>query len=437
MSFRLATYLAVLALLTLPATAARAVNVSEPTQVEQYMLELINRARANPAAEAERFNIDLNEGLPPGTISITPKQPVAFNFNLIDSARDHSQWMLDEDLFQHAGAGGSTPSQRAAAHGYTLNAPWGVGENLAWQGVTNSLPDVVQTTSALHAGLFVDEGIADRGHRTNLLAGGYREIGIGILTGTFRQDFRDYNSVMISADFAYRAGDPFLTGVVFNDLDQDDFYTPNGEGYGNIAIHAQNIITGATYDTSTFATGGYSLQLPAGTYRVTFGGEQLLDTTYLDVAIGTQNIKLDVIDSDALRPYSNTANPLDVNVNGQVDVQDIGLLVDELNRRGPQVLSSPIGTASPLLLFDVNRDNQFTSADILPIIDEINRNSVIQTLGSLQANGVTLAGGGLLSYVESSEFSAVPEPASLSLAAAALLMFVALAVRKTATVARR
>jgi uncharacterized protein YkwD len=393
---------------------ARTALASEPTEVEQYLLELINRARANPEAEADRYNIDLNEGLPAGTISTTPKQPVAFNFKLIDSTRDHSQWMLDNDLFQHAGAGGSTPSQRAAAHGYTLNAPWGVGENLAWQGMTNTLPDVVQTTAALHAGLFVDEGIADRGHRTNMLAGDFREIGIGILTGEFRQDLRDYNSVMISADFAYRAGNPFLTGVVFDDLDQDNFYSPTGEGYKNIAIHAQNTTTGATYETFTFSTGGYTLQVPPGTYRVTYGGEQLADTTFLDVAVGTQNVKLDVIDSENLRPYSNPSNPLDVNHNGNVDVQDIGLLVDELNRNGPRALSQPLALSLPILLFDVNRDNQFTSADILPIIDEINRNSLIHSLDSQ-------AGGGLLAYVESSELAAVPEPSSLALAASALL----------------
>jgi hypothetical protein len=43
-----------------------------PTDYEQYMLELLNRARANPAAEAARHGIDLNEGLPAGTISTTP-----------------------------------------------------------------------------------------------------------------------------------------------------------------------------------------------------------------------------------------------------------------------------------------------------------------------------------------------------------------------------
>jgi hypothetical protein len=41
----------------------------------EYMLTLINRARANPAGTAANFGIDLNEGLAPGTIPGTPKQP--------------------------------------------------------------------------------------------------------------------------------------------------------------------------------------------------------------------------------------------------------------------------------------------------------------------------------------------------------------------------
>src|SRR5262249_17413606 len=49
------------------------------TTLEQLLLERMNRARLRPAAEAARFNIDLNEGLPAGTISTASKQPLAFN----------------------------------------------------------------------------------------------------------------------------------------------------------------------------------------------------------------------------------------------------------------------------------------------------------------------------------------------------------------------
>src|SRR5262245_58376639 len=57
----------------------------------QYMLELINRARTDPAAEAARpdYGIDLNEGLAPGTISADPKQPLAPNEWLLQTIEGH------------------------------------------------------------------------------------------------------------------------------------------------------------------------------------------------------------------------------------------------------------------------------------------------------------------------------------------------------------
>jgi hypothetical protein len=62
-------------------------TAAAPSALEQYMVELINRARANPAAEAARYGIDLNEGLAAGTISAKAKQPLAISPNLIVSSR--------------------------------------------------------------------------------------------------------------------------------------------------------------------------------------------------------------------------------------------------------------------------------------------------------------------------------------------------------------
>ena len=44
-----------------------------PDAKDQYLIALINRARANPTAEAARYNIDLNEDLPPAR-SVQPAQ---------------------------------------------------------------------------------------------------------------------------------------------------------------------------------------------------------------------------------------------------------------------------------------------------------------------------------------------------------------------------
>lgn len=47
--------------------------MSDLNPYEQYLLELINRARADPGAEAARLGISLNQGLSPGTIWDTEK----------------------------------------------------------------------------------------------------------------------------------------------------------------------------------------------------------------------------------------------------------------------------------------------------------------------------------------------------------------------------
>src|SRR5688500_4762620 len=145
-----------------PLEPRRLVAAALPTDVEQYMLELANRARANPAGEAARLGIDLNEGLSPGTISSTPKQPLAFNPNLIDAAAKHSQWMIDNDVFAHSGAGGSDPGDRMTAAGYSFDGNWGWGENLGCAGSFPNTANTVATGPPINDGPFVDQGGADR-----------------------------------------------------------------------------------------------------------------------------------------------------------------------------------------------------------------------------------------------------------------------------------
>ena len=44
-----------------PLEPRRLFAAAYPTNFEQYMVELINRGRADPVAEAHRYNIALNE----------------------------------------------------------------------------------------------------------------------------------------------------------------------------------------------------------------------------------------------------------------------------------------------------------------------------------------------------------------------------------------
>ena len=260
-----------------------------PNDYEQLFIELTNRARANPTAEAARHGIDLNEGIAPGTISTAAKQPLAINPYVTDAARRHSQWMIDTDVFAHSGAGGSDPGERMESAGYAFTGSWTWGENLAWSGSTGSL-DVTDIVHQLHRNLFVDEGIEGRGHRTNLMADGFREAGAGVVTG----DFTGYNAVMGTMDFGRSGSNLFLTGVAYTDgVADDNFYTP-GEGLGGVTVTATRAGDGAVFTTSTWSTGGYSLAVPAGTYTVVASGGSLGgNVRHENVVVSTQNVKRD------------------------------------------------------------------------------------------------------------------------------------------------
>src|SRR5882757_2122647 len=97
---------------------------------EQLLLELINRARLDPAAEAARNNISLNEyilttsnGYP---ITADAKQPLAGSSLLSNVAENHTIAMFKSGVLANGGdthtqAGDGTPQGRIAAAGYTQN----------------------------------------------------------------------------------------------------------------------------------------------------------------------------------------------------------------------------------------------------------------------------------------------------------------------------
>jgi uncharacterized protein YkwD len=262
-----------------------------PSNNEQYLVELINRGRADPAAEAVRYGIDLNEGVASrDTITTDPKQPLAINPSLTDAARQHSEWMIGTDQFAHVEPPDIDPGDRMTAAGYDFTGNWTWGENIAEIGGPQTT-DVAATAAQLHANLFIDAGIDGRGHRTNLMNGAFREIGAGIQTG----DFKGLNAVMATEDFGTTGTSAFLTGVAYDDnaVSKDNFYTP-GEGLGGIAVTARRAGDNAVFSTTTWSSGGYSLAVPAGSYTVSANGAALGGTvTYGDVVVGTQNVKKD------------------------------------------------------------------------------------------------------------------------------------------------
>ena len=255
------------------------------TALEQLILELVNRARLDPAAEAARYGIALNEGVPAGdTISTASKQPLAMNETLLGTARAHSQDMIDRDYFAHDTPEGVTPFQRIVNAGYNFTT---AGENIAL--VTSSGAISNQMTASLHQFLFVDLNYPGRGHRVNILYGDYQEIGVGQAAGNYQGS----NGSALTEDFGTRGNQQFLTGVSYADADHDNFYSI-GEGRGSMSVVAGG-------STSTGTAGGYSLAVSSGLQTVTFSGGGLTSQISVAVSIAANtNAKVDVIDQGTI-----------------------------------------------------------------------------------------------------------------------------------------
>ncbi len=139
------------------------------SDLEFYMLELIN---------AERAAHGLN--------------PLQLERNLNQSAEDHSQWMLEEDVFSHTGAGGSNAGDRMRDADFTFSGSWAWGENIGFQserGEAGLYDDVADIHQRL---------MESPGHRANILDPDYQYIGIGIEYG----NYTGYDGVMITQNFA-------------------------------------------------------------------------------------------------------------------------------------------------------------------------------------------------------------------------------------------
>ena len=270
------------------------------TDYEQLVLELVNRARMDPLAEVARNPAvsDLNQGLASGTISTTPKQPLASVQELVDAGRGHSQDMLDRDFFSHFTLGtGADPTDRAAAEGYS--GP--VGENIAWNGSTGPIDNLTETLVA-HDALFESPS-----HRQNLLFDSYEEAGIGIRFGEFTSG-PTFNAVVVAQEFGFNSGDSYLTGVVYSDdVVADDFYSI-GESESGVTITADDG-AGNVFSTISGSSGSYNIELPAGTYTVTATGGPISTSLVSTVTIGSQNVKVDFDTTDPPTAPTPPATP--------------------------------------------------------------------------------------------------------------------------------
>lgn len=262
------------------------------TGAEQYLIELINRARLDPQAEADR-NVDLagdinrfNTGADLGNHS---RAPLAMNDALSNAAAGHSQHMIAVNGFAHSGIGDGTAQSRANDAGYdpTDNTPY-VGENISRRGSSGQI-DLNNAIDSHHNGL-----VKSFGHWNNILLDNYREIGVGQEAGPYTSGGRTWNGSHLTEKFGSDFTNTFLTGVFYNDTNGNDFYTI-GE-----AVAGQTMSIAGRADVGA-AAGGYDVSITG------LSGWQT--ATYANVNVSVQlqgaNVKLDIVNQTEVHTSTN------------------------------------------------------------------------------------------------------------------------------------
>jgi hypothetical protein len=237
--------------------------------VEQLFLEELNDARANPAAYGASIGLDLS--------GVAPAPPLAFDPRLIQAARLHSLDMNNRAFFGHTNPDGLDPGARLTNAGY----PW-----YTWAESIGSGAPLAQPADALRA-LIIDSGVPDLGHRKQLLAMGavyaiQTQVGIGIVQNG-SGPYLHYYTIDTAATYD---GRPFLSGVIYNDANHNGRYDL-GEGLGGVTITVAGVGSTTTWDS-----GGYSLQLSPGSYVVTASGGGLGAPVTVLVTVGGVNVRL-------------------------------------------------------------------------------------------------------------------------------------------------
>ena len=253
------------------------------TAEEVYLLELVNRARANPQAEGLRLGIDLTAGLTSGERDrLVPSEPLALNPALTIAARAHSLDMAERDYFDHNTPEGLTPTDRARAQGYLGSA----GENIAAG---------YQTVDDAHRAW-----IESVGHRKNIFSlhtnfdstFHYDEFGPGFAFTDIGPYF-DFYTELFGVPPASQTG-KYILGVVYDDANGNDFYNI-GEGLGNVRVDVTPLGDLFTVVASyiTDAAGNYQMRVPAGQYHVVFTNLATNLSYVTQVTVGQYNVKAD------------------------------------------------------------------------------------------------------------------------------------------------
>ncbi len=268
-----------------------------PSAEAQYMLDMINLARTNPQAAAQKFtsNLDpdvlatlnyynVNLDQERQAIASSPvRPPLAWNDQLAAAATGMATDQAVNGFQSHVGSDGSDLGKRLDRTLYTDRLVSG----------ENSYASSKSADHALEAFL-IDWGVESKGHRNNLLQPTaqpdqfYREVGIGIV----KSQNSNVGPLVVTQDFGARIGSKAqLLGVVYHDQNGSGSFDMN-EGQGGVEIDATSFNTGKTVVTQSWDSGGYQVALDSGKYMIQAKlGGKVIDAR--QITIQNQNMQVD------------------------------------------------------------------------------------------------------------------------------------------------
>lgn len=283
---------------------------------EQLFVYELNIARHDPVAYQRA------QSLPVDLAYVTPRQPLAVNDSLFNSAGFKAEEMAQYNYFDHQSrVTGKWPNQLARENGYNLPRTIPIPGSSSWwtlDDASNQIeslaygygsPEMRRPIWALN-GLVVDSGHDPPGHRIHLLGidnfnAPNTEIGVGYAYNPSNDS--NYWAVHSTRD---GTGRTFVTGVVFNDANGNSRYDLN-EGLSGVTVRV-----GSSIVVTTNAAGGWSAPVTNGDFVITVSGGGFVGTSTTPVRMNGQNVEVDFISGRAagsvnFAPYQNTAPTLD------------------------------------------------------------------------------------------------------------------------------
>ena len=222
--------------------ARQLLSTAGPTDQEQYMLQLLNEARTDPAAVAAQitsaanltpdvlatlkyYNVNLQQ-VEQTIANATPQAPLAWNQDLASAAQGQSQYEADTQTQTHTGADGSTT--RAADRGRRLHEPhvqWRKHVRLCFigHGSDAGVFDGLGRTQRRPPHQYPAAGVSRLKMRTPVSA-------LAIVQTSASNP--SFGPMVITQDFGSQANTQAqVVGVAYNDTAGTGFYLP-GEGRG-------------------------------------------------------------------------------------------------------------------------------------------------------------------------------------------------------------